>query len=124
MKNTTELTKLPEGRTAISNKWVFRMKRKANSEVDRYRARLVARGLSQTRGIDFLETFSPIAKLPSIRTMLALAVALDLEIHQMDVKSAFLDRELEEVIYMVQPEGYEDKEHNDSVCKLKKAIIA
>jgi hypothetical protein len=110
MKNTTELTKLLEGRIAISNKWVFRIKRKANSEIDRYRARLVARGLSQTRGIDFQETFAPIAKLPSIRTMLALAVALDLEIHQMDVKSAFLNRELEEVIYMVQPEGYEDKE--------------
>jgi hypothetical protein len=56
--------------------------------------------------------------------MLALAVALDLEIHQMDVKSAFLNRELEEVIYMVQPEGYEDKEHNDYVCKLKKAIYS
>jgi hypothetical protein len=91
-------------------------------EVDGYRVRLVARGFSQTRGNDFQETFAPIAKLPSIRTMLALAAALDLEIHQMDAKTAFLNVELEEVIYMVHPEGYKNKEHKDYVCRLNKAI--
>ena len=91
-------------------------------EIERYKARLVAQGYSQTEGIDFNETFAPVAKFASIRALLALAAIYDLEIHQMDVKTAFLNGDLEEEIYMVQPEGFVVSGKEQLVCKLNKSL--
>jgi hypothetical protein len=119
---TWELVPLPKDRKSVGCKWVFRTKRDASGHIVRHKARLVAKGYSQVEGVDFNETFAPIAKFTTIRCMLAIGAAMDLEIHQMDVKTAFLNGELEEDIYMDQPQGFmqDGKEH--LVCKLKKSL--
>jgi hypothetical protein len=98
--NAWTLVPLPAGRKPVFCKWVFKIKQGANGEVERYKARLVARGFTQTYGMDYNKTFAPVAKFTSIHCILALAALEDMEIHQMDVKTAFLNRELEEEIYM------------------------
>jgi hypothetical protein len=102
--------------------WVFRTKRDASGHIVRHKARLLAKGYSQVEGVDFNETFAPMAKFTTIRCMLAIGSAMDLKIHQMDVKTAFLNQELEEDIYMDQSQGFvqDGKEH--LVCKLKKSL--
>jgi len=119
---TFDLVKLPEGRRALKNRWVYRVKREGNNSQPRYKARLVVKGFSQKRGIDFEEIFSPVVKMSSIRVVLGLAASLDLEIEQMDVKTAFLHGDLEEEIYMEQPEGFTVKDKENFVCKLKKSL--
>ena len=96
--------------------------RTVDGDVDRYKARLVAQGYSQRRGLDYKEVFSPVARYSSIRTLLTLANAQDLEPPHMDVKNAFLNGSIEHDIYMSQPEGYIDPKHPGKVCKLKKSI--
>ena len=114
---TWVLVYLPPGRKAVKSKWVFRRKLDLS-----HRARVVAKGFTQVFGIDYDETFSPVARFESLRLLLALAALEDWEIHQMDVKSAFLNGLLDEEIYMEQPEGFVDPDHPDKVCLLKKAI--
>ena len=97
---TFELVKLPEGKRALKNKWVFRIKHEEHSLQPRFKARLVVKGFNQRKGIDFDEIFSPVVKMTSIRTVLGLAASLDLEIEQMDVKTAFLHGDLEEKIFI------------------------
>ena len=92
--------KLPENSDTIGCKWVFKINRNADGSIDRYKARLVAQGYSQKEGIDLEETFSPVARFTSIRTILAIANELNLEVHQMDVQTAFLHVKLSEEIYM------------------------
>ena len=91
---------------AIENKWIFKKKTDADGNVTIYKARLVAKGYRQVQGIDYDETFSPVAKLKSVRIMLAIAAYYDYEIWQMDVKTAFLNGFLKEELYMMQPEGF------------------
>ena len=95
-----KLVDLPKGRKTIGNKWVLKIKRKADGSIERYKAHLVAKGYTQQEGIDYEETFSPIVRFTSIRLILAIVVNLDLELHQMDVKTAFLNGKLDEEIYM------------------------
>ena len=102
---TWTLTPPAAGRQAIGSRWVLKIKRKADGTVDKYKARLVAQGYAQKAGIDYDETFAPVAKFTSIRMLLALAAHHDFEIHQMDVKTAFLNGDLDVDIYMEQPEG-------------------
>ena len=117
-KNKTwELVDLPAGRKAVKSKWVFKLKNDG-----RYRAHLVAKGFTQIPGIDYDETFSPVARFESLRLLLALATLEDWEIHQMDVKSAFLNGVLDEEIYMEQPIGFITTGKETKVCHLKKAI--
>jgi hypothetical protein len=116
------LTKLPEGRKAIGSKWVFKVKRDAEGKVERFKARLVAKGYNQKEGIDYNETFAPVAKFNSIRTVLAIAAVRRYTVHQMDVKTAFLNGELEEEIYMEQPEGAEVSGKERLVWKLRKSL--
>jgi len=104
--------KLPAGKKGISTKWVFKFKTNADGS-RRYKARLVVRGYEQRAGIDFEETFAPVAKFTTVRVMLALATHFDWEIHQMDVKTAFLYPEIEEEVYITIPEGY-DEFHPDT----------
>lgn len=122
-KNRTwTLTYLPPKRQAIKNKWIFKRKYDADGSIDKYKARLVAKGYTQKQNIDFKETFAPVTKMSTIRLLLSIAAEYDLEVEQMDVKTAFLNGELKEEIYMEQPNGFEDKNHPDKVCLLKKAI--
>jgi hypothetical protein len=113
---------LPEGRKAIQNKWIFKRKTDADGNVTIYKARLVAKGFSQVQGVDYDETFSPVAMLKSVRIMLAIAAFFDYEIWQMDVKTVFLNGFLKEELYMIQPEGFVDPENADKVCKLQRSI--
>ena len=116
------LIELPEGCNLVKSKWVYKRKLGSEGEIIKYKARLVAKGYSQIKGIDYDETFSPVARFESVRTLLALAAQNDLHVHQMDVTSAFLNGELQEDIYMSQPEGYVCKGKEDLVCKLKRSI--
>ncbi|KAH9292507.1 hypothetical protein KI387_008911, partial [Taxus chinensis] len=109
MENQTwDLVKLPEGKRALQNKWVYRVKDEEGGK-KRYKARLVVKGFAQKQGIDFDEIFSPVVKMTSIRTVLGIVAAEDLHLEQLDVKTAFLHGDLEEELYMQQPEGYEVK---------------
>lgn len=120
LKNHTwTVCELPKGRSAISNKWVFKLKRKADGSIDKYKARLVARGFSQKAGFDYNETYAPVAKLVTLKVLLSIANHEDMHIHQMDVKSAFLNGELSETIYMQLPDGFGQQ---NKVCKLNKAL--
>ena len=87
--HTFNLMKLPKGKRALDNRWIYRAKHESNTMSLRYKARLVVKGFSQRKGVDFNEIFSPMVKMSSIRTVLSLAATLDLEVEQMDVKTAF-----------------------------------
>ena len=113
---------MPEGKNIVGNKWVFKVKRDENGDVQRYKARLVAQGYSQTEGVDYNEVFSPVVRNTTIRSLLALSNAKDWEVHQMDVRTALLQGNLEEEVYMRQPDGYVNEEYPDYVCKLKRSI--
>ena len=87
-------------------KWVFRKKLRPDGSIEKFKARLVAKGFKQREGLDYFDTYSPVARTTTIRVLIALASAFSLEIHQMDVKTAFLNGDLEEEIYMEQPESF------------------
>ncbi|KAI3751757.1 hypothetical protein L2E82_22848 [Cichorium intybus] len=110
------------GRKTVGCKWIFKKKTDMDGKVHTYRARLVAKGFTQTPGVDYDETFSPVANIKSIRIMLAIAAFHDYEIWQMDVKTAFLNGKLTEDVYMSQPEGFVDTKHPDKVCKLERSF--
>ncbi|KAJ9546855.1 hypothetical protein OSB04_019398 [Centaurea solstitialis] len=104
--NTWILVDLPSGHKTIGYKWIFKRKLRPDGTIENYKARLVAKGYRQKEGQDFFDTYSPVTRITSIRTLMAIAAIHNLEIHQMDVKTAFLNGELDEEIYMQQPEGF------------------
>ena len=110
-----------EGVKFIGYKWVFKRKRGTDGKVEIYKVRLVAKGYHQHHGVDYDEMFSPMVMLKSIRIMLAIAAYLDYEVWKMDVKIAFLNRELNEEVYMIQPKGFISTDES-KVCKLQKSI--
>lgn len=118
--NTYVLVKLPEDKRTISCRWVFKIKRNLDGSIERYKARLVARGYSQKEGIDYNETFSPVARYDSIRALLSISAAYRMHLLQFDVKTAFLYGDLEEEIYMDQPPGFNDG--TNKVMKLTKGL--
>ena len=120
--DTWSLTKLPPGRKIVGSKWVFKIKHDENGEAARYKCRLVAQGYTQAQGIDYHETFAPVARFGSIRTLLATAAQREMYVHQMDVHTAFLNRKLDEDIYMCQPEGFVVKGKEDMVCHLHRSL--
>ena len=119
---TWELVRLPKGKKPVGCRWVYTIKCNSDGTLERYKARLVARGYTQTYGIDYLETFAPVAKMNSIRILISLAVNLDWELHQYDIKNAFLYGELKEEIYMDVPPGYASDATHGKVCRLKKSL--
>jgi len=119
--DTWDLSDLPAHAKAIPVKWVYKVKRDAAGNIERYKARLVVKGYMQREGVDFTEVYAPVSKHTSLRALLALVAAEDLELHQLDVKTAFLNGELEEEIWVVQPPGYELGGKGMS-CRLKKAL--
>jgi hypothetical protein len=119
---TWELSELPFGCKPIGCKWVFKKKLRPDSTIDKYKARLVAKGYTQKEGEDFFDTYSPIARMTTIRVLLSLAASYGLIVHQMDVKTTFLNGELDDEIYMVQPDGFVVKGEEQKVYKLLKSF--
>lgn len=118
---TWHLVPHPKGKNIIGCKWVYKVKRKADDTINRYKAHLVAKGFKQRYGIDYEDTFSPVVKATTIRLILSIAVSRGWSLQQLDVQNAFLHGILEEV-YMHQPPGYVDKAHPNYVCRLDKAL--
>ena len=101
-----DLVKFLNGAKTIECKWVYKTKKVSLSNIERYKARLEAKGFTQKEGIDYKETFSLVSKKDSLRIILVLVAHFDFELQQMDVKTTFLDKELEKEVYMKQPEGF------------------
>lgn len=119
---TWTLKPLPPGRTAIKCKWIFKIKSGQGTAEGRFKARLVAKGFTQRKEIDYKETFAPVAKHTSLRVLLAIASSRDLEMIQLDIKTAFLYGTVQEELYMEQPEGYINPQRPNDVCHLNKCI--
>ncbi|CAL9010577.1 unnamed protein product [Prunus brigantina] len=122
--NTWMLMDLPAGNKAIGCTWVFRKKLKPDESIDKYKVRLVPKGFTQKKGIDYFDTYSPVSRITTIRTLIALASVHNLVIRQMDVKTTFLNGDLDEDIYMEQLEGFIVKGQEHKVCKLVKSYMA
>ena len=122
-KNETwQLVEKPKDKEIIGVKWIFRVKYHSDGRVQRLKARLVAKGYSQQPGVDFHETFAPVAHLDTIRTIIAVAAQKGWLLYQLDIKSAFLNGKLEEEIYVEQPQGFVVDGEENKVYKLKKAL--
>lgn len=123
IKNKTwDLVNLPGGAKPIGLKWVFKIKRNSDGSINKHKATLVAKGYVQRYSIDFEEVFAPVARIETVRFIIALAASYGWEVHHLDVKTAFLHGDLKEVVYVTQPEGFVTKGSEDKVYKLKKAL--
>jgi hypothetical protein len=120
--HTWELAELPPKIKPIGCKWIFKRKLKLDGTIDKYKARLVAKGYRQKQNVDYFDTYSPVTRIASIRILFAVASIYKLVVHQMDVKTAFLNGDLEEEIYMEQPEGCVVLGQEHKVCKLVKSL--
>jgi hypothetical protein len=119
---TWSLADLPPGHKPIGLKWIFKLKRDADGHVLKHKARLVAKGYVQRLGIDFDEVFAPVARLDSVRLLIAVAAQFKWEVHHMDVKTAFLNGDLGEEVYVTQPPGFVDGNNSSKVMRLHKAL--
>ncbi|PKU76474.1 Retrovirus-related Pol polyprotein from transposon TNT 1-94 [Dendrobium catenatum] len=117
-----ELVERPKKQSVVGTKWVFKNKVNDSGVVVRNKARLVAKGYNQIEGIDFEETFAPVARLEAIRVLLAFACYKGFKLFQMDVKSAFLNGEIKEDVFVEQPPGFESSQFPNHVFKLKKRL--
>lgn len=118
---TWEIVLTPTHKKPIASKWVFKLKRKLDETIDQYKARLVAKGFKQLEGINYTESFFPIAKLVTIRLFLAIAASHSWPVHQMDINNAYLHGFIDDELYILPPEGY-TKATPSQVCKLRKAL--
>jgi hypothetical protein len=123
MKNDVwEIVPRPKEELVVTSKWVYKIKHAADGRVDKYKARFVARGFSQKEGEDYDETFARVARYTSIRAIISLAASMGWSLHQMDVKTTFLNGAIEEEVYIEQPRGFEVHSRDTHVCRLKKAL--
>ena len=119
---TWEIVNQPRGKSTVGCKWVFTAKYKVDGSIECYKAILVAKGYTQTSGIDYQETFAPEAKINTIRILLSLGANLDLSLQQLDVKNAFINGDIKEKVYMELPPGFDSERKDGKVCRLKKAL--
>ena len=125
MKNDVwDVVPRPEGKSVVTSKLIYKIKHAIDGSIEKYKARFVAQGFSQKEGIDYEETFAPVAKYTSIRSVPALAAMMKWKIHQMDVKTAFLNGVVEEEVYVEQLLGFETHDRDSHVCRLKKALYS
>ena len=117
-----ELVELPRGCKTIGCKWVFKKKLKADGSIDKFKARLVVKGYTQKEGIDYFDTYSPVTRLTTIRILIAIASIHKLVVYQMDVKTTFLNGDLDEEIYLDQLQGFVVQGQESKVCKLRKSL--
>ena len=123
MKNDVwEIVTRLDKKSVVTSKWIFKIKHATDGSIGKYKARFVAIGFSQKEGVDYDETFAPVAHYTSIKTIIALASAMGWRLHQMDVKIAFLNGEIEEEVYVEQPDGFVVHGKKSHVCTLKKAL--
>jgi hypothetical protein len=123
MKNDVwEVVPRPEGKSVVTSKWLYKLKHATDGSIEKYKARFVARGFSQVEGVNYDETFAPVARYTSIRVVISIAAEMGWKIHQMDVKTAFLNGLIEEEVYIEQPLGFEVHGRESHVCRLKKAL--
>ena len=116
------MVELPKGKWALRNEWVYKVKTREIDIAPRYKADIVVKGFQQKKGVNFDEIFALVVKMTSIRTVLSIIASMDLEIEQLDVKTTFLHGELDEEIYMQQPEGFVEKGKENLVCWLNKSL--
>ena len=112
----------PEGKSIVTSKWLYKIKHVADGSIEKFKARFVAHGLSQVEGVDYDETFALVARFSLIRVVISVVVEMGWKIHQMDVKTAFLNGFLQEEVYLDQPQGFEVCERDTRVYRLKKAL--
>ncbi|CAL2255962.1 unnamed protein product [Prunus armeniaca] len=122
MQSTWTLVPNPGNKNIVGSKWIYKIKRNSDGSIARHKARLVAQGFNQEQGLDFSETFSPVVRHTTARLILSLAAMNKWKLRQLDVKNAFLHGELEEEVFMKQPQGFADPHYLDFVCKLKKSL--
>ena len=121
MKNYVwEIISRYEGKSIVTFRWIYKIKHGADGSIEKYKARFVARGFSQKEGVDYDETFAPVAQYTSIRSIIAIASSIGWKLHQTDVKTTFLNGIIEEEVYIEQPEGFVVHGKESHVCKLKK----
>jgi hypothetical protein len=120
--DTWELVPRPKNKNVINTKWVFRNKLNEDGQVTWNKDRLVCKGYAHIEGIEFEDTFAPVARMEAIHFLLAHACSKNVKVYHMDVKSSFVNGKLEEEVYIEQPEGFQLSENTDYVCKLKKAL--
>jgi hypothetical protein len=113
---------ISNGTKNVGCKWIYKTKYDSKGKIERFKARLAAKGFTQREEIDYTETFSPVSKKDSFQIVMALVAHYDFELHQMNVKTVFLNGDLQENIYMTQPEGFVVKGKEHMGCKLKKSI--
>lgn len=121
-QGTWELVPPPSNGSILGSKWTYRTKHNSDGSIARHKARLVAQGNQQEFSLNYRDTFSPVAKLPTIRIMLTIALFYKWKIHQLDVANAFLHGDINELVYRRQPKGFEDSNNPNHVCRLRKAI--
>jgi hypothetical protein len=110
----------PKGKFVVTSKWIYNIKHAVDGSIKKYKARFVAKGFSQVEGVDYDEIFSPVARYTSICTIIALVASMGWKLHQMDVKTVFLNGEIEEEVYVKQLEGFAIHNEKSHVCRLKK----
>jgi hypothetical protein len=120
--HTWDLVPRPHGANVVTGKWIFKLNLHANGSMEWYKARYVLRGFTQRPGVDYDETFIPVVKPATVRTVLTLALSWDWPVHQLDVKNTFLYSTLTEKVYCTQPVGFVDPTHPDMICKLNKSL--
>lgn len=123
MKNDVwEVVSRPESKSVATSRWLYKIKYAVDGSIKKYKARFVARGFSQIEGVDYEETFAPVARYNSICSIISIEAKMGWSIHQMDVKTAFMNGIIQEEMYIEQPQGFEQHERETHVCRLKKAL--
>jgi hypothetical protein len=117
-----DIVSRPEGKSVVSSRWLYKIKHVADGSIEKFKVRFVARGFSQKEGVDYEETFSPVTRYASIQVVISIASVMRWRIHQMDVKTTFLNGIIEEEVYIEKPQGFEVHGRESHVCRLKKSL--